>query len=230
MPQPLNTISPDAAQNPVTWGAETLRRYPQLTALAMEQIAIWSENDLQLAYMLSNFMVTDAEMGVSIFRELRLEARTNTVLAVAKLRLNPSVYRLFEVSLRSTKASRSRRDEFAHHSWGVSEFAPNALILADPRDIAADFARILGPVARGGGRGYAPLFDHGVPWDASKYFCYRENDLQQSIADAQRAKGVYLRLASLSKFNTLFFNQLHFDSACTQLAADPLIAAAMQKS
>lgn len=231
MPQPLNTISPKAAKTPVQWGASAaLKAYPELAVLVLETIAIWSEADRHLADALTNLISTDVEIVADMFRDIKLEARTTALHAAARTRFKPEDYNLFAAALSTTKASRSRRDEFAHHIWGTSPEIQDALILADPRDLVREIAAIMGPLMRSGGSGSfdSPTYSHGTPWDSSKYFAYRKVDLEASVGDAKRACLITSRLRCMTLINPPIYRPEQFDSTCNELRSDPLVQQRLQ--
>lgn len=63
------------------------------------------------------------------------EAKRAALLAAAAeaLKTNRDDHNLFKVVLAVIAASRSRRNDFAHHLWGISREVPNALLLVDPK-------------------------------------------------------------------------------------------------
>jgi hypothetical protein len=145
------------------------------------------------------------------------------------MRLKVEHYELFAIALGTTEASQSRRDEFAHHIWGTNDAIPNALVLADPKDLSQEMSFMMGPVIRGGGSGRAPLYEHGVPWDSSKYYVYREKDFLDSLAEAERSARVFHALYGMSLINKPVFNKQEFDSKCDELKSDPLIQQSLER-
>ena len=225
MPQPLSTFPITVAGKPVQWDPGALSKHPKFAAQVLETIAIWSHNDQFLAQIITNFLSSDVELVSAILREIRREAVTSSIDAAAKLRLGDDHYRLFAASLATTKGSRNRRDEFAHHIWGTSDALPDALILADPRDLNKEIAGFMGPLHRG--QNVAPVYANGLPWDSSKYYVYKSKDLEVSLAEATRARKVIGLLCQMSQINQPFFDQVRFSSTCDELMADPLIQQAL---
>ena len=225
MPQPLNRISPAATACPVQWGDSAFEKNPHFAASIVRVIAVWSTIDRNLALLITNFMTTDIELVSAILRDMKREMTNSAIDALAKIRLTPEHHLLFSASLSTTKSSRNRRDEFAHHIWGISDAVQDALVLADPRDLSRELAHILGPVQRGGGSGTL----HQPLWDPSKYFVYKEADFKSSLAEAKRAEDIVNKLSQLSRINPPFFHQGRFDSICAELKADPLIGPLLQR-
>ena len=228
MPQPLNTFNSEIVKHPITWGVTKLEDHPHFALQILQTIATWSASDQNLAIVITNFLHSDIEIVSEMLRDLRPEAISKAIDTGARFRLNPDHYRLFATSLATTKASRNRRNEFAHHIWGTSEAIPDALILADPKDLNREMVAMTGPIQRGLGVGRTPRYDHGLPWDTSKYYVYRANDLQSTLDDARRAEKIINLLRAMSMINPPFFNQASFDSICVQLEADLQIQQALQ--
>ena len=228
MPQPLSTFNSEIVLNPVTWGATTLTDHPHFALQILQTIAAWSSSDQDLAIVITNFLRSDIEIVSEMLRDFRPEAIGKAIDTAARLRLKPDHYRLFAKSLATTKASRNRRNEFAHHIWGTSEAIPDALILADPKDLNREIAAMIGPIQRGRGSGRSPVYAHGLPWDTSKYYVYRANDLKSALEDARRAERIIGLLRQMRMINPPFFSQDKLDSIRVQLEADPQIQQSLQ--
>jgi hypothetical protein len=222
MPQPLSSINPEYTVQ--EWGAGALRKYPNLAALAMEVIGIWSYIDMKLGGILAHFMRADLETATIMHQAIvSMEARIGVLRAAAEHVMPKDDFELFAAAISTTRASQTARHDFAHHVWGICEKVPDALVLTAPKYMAAERARLLGALARGGNPKMGP---HGFPWDGTKWFVYKEQDFRNAIADAQRAFDV---VSKLSDFTFPLTPKDKCDSTRDELKKDPLVAQALEK-
>jgi hypothetical protein len=221
MPQPLSSISPEFTVQ--LWGAGALQKYPDLAALAMEVIGIWSYIDMKLGGILAHFMKADLETATVMHQAIvSMEARVGVLRAAAEHVMAKEEYELFAASLSTTKASQSTRHDFAHHVWGICDNVPDALILTAPKHMTAERARLFGSMATG----RVKLGPHGYPWDGTKWFVYWEADFRTAIKDAERAFDLVTKLSDL----TLPVTQKDkSDSIRDELRNDPLVRQALEK-
>ncbi len=109
---------------------------PDLMAAPMSVISYWAEAETSLALLLCRFLDADIAIGVAMYGALRgSESRYAVVLGAARQALKTEDFNLLSAVISVTKASRDRRNEFAHHIWGVApnEF-PDHLFLVAPTD------------------------------------------------------------------------------------------------
>ena len=135
VPQRLSQVDPRASAH---FDPGALLSQPQLAAYPMTVIARWADIDKTLAELLPLMLKSpDLTVGMAMFQALVSgEAKRAALMAAAAeaLRGNADDHNLFLAVLRTIKGSRDRRNEFAHHLWGVARELPDALLLVDPKD------------------------------------------------------------------------------------------------
>jgi hypothetical protein len=133
-PQPLSRVKRNAS---TLFDPEALLKGPELAKYPMTVIARWGSIDRFLAELLVVMLrSTDLAVGMAMFQALTSgEARRAALLAAGAEALNPGSddHCLFQAVLNVIAPSRNRRNDFAHHLWGISSDLPNALLLVDPK-------------------------------------------------------------------------------------------------
>ena len=197
-PQPLSSIREHPSRLDI--GPHTLRQQPDLATLVMDVISTWSSADLTVVELISNMLEADFEIVAIMLGALRsAEGKRAAIDATAKVRLaaDPELLSLFEAVMKVTKASRSRRNDFAHHVWASCPDIPKSLCLIDPRYMGRFFSE-LSRYRRGvpkrtpvGLRLQSPDFDY------SNVLVFRKKDFEEESKNARRAARLMtdLRLA-----------------------------------
>lgn len=132
--QPLSRVRTKAN---IYFGVAAFQKNPDLAILPLLVIARWSTIDGTLALLLAKMLKSDIAIGVAMCQALASgEARRDALSAAARASLQRADLNLFDAVMKVIKPSRDRRNEFAHHIWGYSEDIPNALLLAEPKEVA----------------------------------------------------------------------------------------------
>lgn len=169
-----------------------MSKRPTLAAKVAETIGIWAAIDSEIlsiatAILDTDYIAVSAMLGALTSSEVKAAA----LLAAASEVLCANDLALFKKVREITKASRNRRNEFAHHIWIYSDDLPDALLLVDPKYISSFSARRK--------RAFEDLFQHmarrqvtfeeiDIPEiDRSKILVYREKDLDAEVCNAKRA-------------------------------------------
>lgn len=194
MPQPLSKVVPKPN---IAIDALYVLNYPEFATQVMRVIAHWAHIDGNLASILSRMLKADIEVGTAMYTALSsAEARKSALLAAAEISLSETSFLMMKTVLKCTAHSRTRRNEFAHHVWGVCEQVPGALLLLHPNVILQKNVSHRQRVKElPDGRGV--IAPKGL--DYSKVFVFKAADFQKSVEDASQAeelsKGLYSLVA-----------------------------------
>jgi hypothetical protein len=213
MPQPVNKIR---SKSIISFNSADLSKVPHLISYPMQVIAIWAEIDSVLAEMLTQFTKSDFAVVVSMLHALRSqEAQLRMIRAAARHVLDQADHNLFISVEKSAKASRNKRNRFAHHLWGVPDDPADSLALLDPKDNLRGLAAIKENLGEWATEVAAAIEQHIISGDPapyndmpsdhidwSKVQLYRETDLKSDVGDAQKAREWYslLSLVVLPQF------------------------------
>ena len=130
MPQPLSRFGPNTN---IAFGPAALATVPELAILPMLVISYWSGIETHESRLLMHCLKADFETVAAMYSSLSgAEAKRSVLLSAARLRLSKEHYQLFEAIRIAAKSSRNRRNDFAHHQWGVPD-VKDMLGLRDPR-------------------------------------------------------------------------------------------------
>ena len=198
MPQPMNRVTP---QPMASFNSADLSKVSHLIIYPMQVIATWSEIDSILTEMLARFTTSDFEVIVSMLHSVRSqEAQLDMIKAAAKHVLPAADYDLFSRVEKSTKVSRTRRHQYAHHLWGVPNDPPDSLALLDPKNNLRGLAEIESKfrawASNIGNSMESHIFSSAfsdseqIPTDHidwSRVKLYREDDLKRDVGDARNA-------------------------------------------
>jgi hypothetical protein len=103
----------------------------------MAVIGLWSRIDCWLAELLSSFLRTpDLGVALAMYQALSGAEGKRAALAAAAaeaLSESPDDLGLFRAVLKAIRPSSDRRNDYAHHLWGISDDLPDAFLLADPK-------------------------------------------------------------------------------------------------
>jgi hypothetical protein len=181
MPNPLSKVMPNGT---VIGGPGALGGKPLLCALIMRVINAWSYNDVTFLRMLSGFLKADFGVVSAMFQAVKnSEAKQAALMAAARKISAPDDLALILAVIRITKASRKRRNDFAHHYWAECVEIDNALVLIDPAVIVehhvAYYEHIL--------TDQKPRADFPRA-DKNKVFVFTEADLWRDVEEAEQAE------------------------------------------
>ena len=101
----------------------------------MSVIATWTQIDCRLAELLSSLLDTpDLRIAMAMYQSLTGgDARRAALEGAASEALRDDDLLLFRAVMKAIRPSSNRRNDYAHHLWGISEQIPDALLLADPK-------------------------------------------------------------------------------------------------
>jgi hypothetical protein len=209
----------------------------------MAVIAIWGAIDGSLAKMLSHIVASDFAIVVAMLHALKSqEAQHSAILGAAAKALSLDDSLLLNAVWKVTRASRDRRHEYAHHLWGIPNI-PEALALLNPRDglneLVAfeermeewkkhmDQIRNTDTVEVYYNTNYPRSLPPSPPSESHDYSnvkCFRKQDLQYDLREAEQARLWFLDLQ-----RALFGPSPQAKAeARQQLLAAPQIAQALQ--
>ncbi|NQV55930.1 MAG: hypothetical protein HQ503_08745 [Rhodospirillales bacterium] len=202
-----------------------LYKRPELVLKIMQVISIWAFTEKQHVSLAAKFLNSDFEVVFDMLNALvSVEGRRAAIIAAAKSALNDDDFNLYEATMRTMKASRDRRNDYAHHIWTVTDHLPDALLLIDPKYLVQHDAELE--------RAYLEIdqttFEEGdkisLPGvDHSKIMVYREPDFRKDLGDA--------RLASLDMLilEVALSSRPSSDQARSELLSSPRIQQALQR-
>lgn len=239
-PQPISRITPNPS---VDFDPAKLSSVPHLAVLPMTVIAIWGTIDGIIAKMLSYIMKSDLGVAIAMFHALKSQdSQRAAVLGAAEKALPSDDYNLLKAVWKVTKASRTRRHEYAHHLWGIPNI-PDSLALLDPKNSLNDIVEFEERMDRW--REEMQLFkgndkmaiyylpSHSGPMppptpseatDYSRVKCFRKKDFEEDLKEAEQSLLWFLDLQ-----RALFgpSHQAKYEARQRLLAA-PQIAQALQ--
>jgi len=194
MPQPLSQVRP---RTQIAVDALYVLNYPEFATQVMRVVAHWAHIDGNLASTLSLMMKADVATGAAMYTALNgADARKAALLAAAKEALPEHLYVVLRAVLKATAFSRSQRNEFVHHVWGVADQLPDALLLLHPNVVlAVNVSHRQRIEILPDGRGVIAPKDY----DYSKIAVYRANDFQKAVEDASESEELFKGLYRLVK-------------------------------
>lgn len=213
-PQPLSSF-PQARD--VNFRIKVLDAQPELALKVMDVINTWAHIDYLATLITAKVLRADFKVVASMLVALTsADARRNAINAAIANGL-PEEAELFQAIQKAIKPSRQRRNDFAHHLWGTCPQIPDALLLADPRDISMRYAEYLEAEKAGTLSSENTMFA-----EHSKIMVYRERDLNEEAQSARQASKFMM------KFFILAEGQAASDEMRCKLLSDPRIQQALQ--
>lgn len=120
---------------------ELSKWHPELAAMVMEVISIWSQVDADLVSLVTErFLKSDFTVVASIFDQLNGNAAQRAVEAAAQSVLNEADFKLVKQVMSAVGPTRKTRNSFAHGLWCHSPDFSDALVWLDPRDFQQNLA------------------------------------------------------------------------------------------
>lgn len=232
MPQPLSRVRADAT---IFVGIDDNTETLPLWRLIMFTVNSWSHIDALMAEMLGKFLKADHQTVFAMYSALSSgEAKRAAFLGAAKSAA-PDDFNLIEAAVGAMRASRHRRNAYAHHLWGYSPELPDALLLFDPDVLPAQSAALWQSAAEGkltpkatpvvnseGKRVVMVEFPQMPSHDRSKIFVYKKADLEEGALFAEQCVGVInLLKKALGPYPD--------EQARSQLLSEPLIQRALER-
>lgn len=110
------------------------RRYPELSAIAANCIALGAQIESLYGSILTTVLGAEAAPAAAMYRSIQNSSiQTTVVLAAAKTVLKPSEFDVLSVIVGICNAALKPRHQLAHWVWGQSNGYPEAIVLIDPK-------------------------------------------------------------------------------------------------
>jgi hypothetical protein len=139
MPQPLSKVKPGAGMK---IGPHALANRPALAVQVMSVLGEWAHIDATFSAILTTFLKADFIVVNAMMEALKSGTSRNAAfLGAAQSGLPERDFNLVQAVIKASKASRNRRNEFAHHIWAFSDELPDALLLIDPTQIMTELVQ-----------------------------------------------------------------------------------------
>ena len=183
--QRLNRVTRTPGE--ITFSHNALLDKPELAALAMATVNIWSQIEAQTASLFAYSIGSQQLFALKILHTLESASARNAQIRLAiEERLGKEAINLFARIIKSGAASSVARNHFAHHLWGKCEGVPDALLLLDPRYLTEHMAGVLDDLFRN----LDAINDPNIArapvrnWDWDKIYVYRRGDFERLIAES----------------------------------------------
>lgn len=188
-PQPYLSVRPvKGAQPGVRWHVNVLDERPELAALAMQVIGVWANIEISYVYLTAIFLKSDVEVVSRMLLGISPESQRAAIRMAAESVLTTDDYRLFQAVLRVSDSFRTRRNKYAHGTWGISEGHPECLVWIDPKEMAKQFASLT--ALRHG------MTDSIHHWDYGKVYLYSMSDIENDRRDGLKAEALIRDLST----------------------------------
>lgn len=188
--QRLDRVTPNPGT--ITFGHHTLTRKPELAALALATINIWSQIDGQTSSLFAYSIGTQQLFAIKVLQTLESASARNAQIRVAiKESLGEKALNLYAWIIKSGTASLGARNDFSHWLWGECDGLPNALLLLDPRYLAEHTAGVFDDLTRNldAAIGLGSNQNSKTPvrnWETNRIFVYRKSDFERLIGESHR--------------------------------------------
>lgn len=233
MPQPFSRV---AKYSRFRFSGDALLLRPQLAPYVATVINTWSHCDTSLTEILSNFLSADFEVVNQMYQAVvSTNARKEMLLAAAKHALGEESddYLLLTAVFRVTRASRKRRNEFAHHLWGCSDKIPDGLLLLNPSCASEMLAAHAEHWAKAQSVHSTGDVEIIKSWHDScpevhisdDIMVFRESDLESDFLDAQLAQIFFSKLVIALKID-----DPNRDTMRRELQSQPVIRQELNKN
>jgi hypothetical protein len=191
MPQPLSKIN---HTTPVLFHPKALTERPQLAVLVARAIAGWSEIEGQMGTLLVKMLDSSAKPALAMFSALAsAPAQIAVVKAAAETVLDGEANEMVDAVLLLANRAATARHHLAHRVWGYSEAMPDALILADGRDISGHWMQSIAALHKFANGDNPP----DVDWPRDKLAVYRDRDLNEIISQMDELYDYFYQLGFL---------------------------------
>jgi hypothetical protein len=218
-PQMLANVKPPIVG--FAWGP-VIHERPALAALVMQVIGLWSAIDATINGLLADFLKLDILVATKMLQAVENMSTRRVIIRTAAQHVLPvSDFDLFTATLKTTRASETRRHAFAHHVWGIPtlpvETYANTLLLIDPKLMNRSKSEIKGAKA------IKTLIDPSHPVTGHNWikeiYLFTERDLHEDVQAADRAYKVISWLQAI----TPGADREARDSIRAELLKEPLI-------
>jgi hypothetical protein len=146
MPQPL----PKGTKHiHFTSDADVIDKRPDLAKSAAKVVSAWPRLELAMGVLFVTLIRGDPKPTAAVFSSIRnTQAQTDAFAALAEVSLSDQEEKdiLSFILKRYTKAAKSR-DVLAHHVWATMDEYPDAIIMLNPKGLAAAVSRMYASVA-----------------------------------------------------------------------------------
>lgn len=198
MPQPLLKVRPNAE---IRMGAQDIP--PDLAVYVTRTVSAWAYCDHLLAKMLTSFVRGEFEVVSAMFQALTGGEVKRAALMAAATKAVPDDVPLIQACLKAMKASRNRRNDFAHHILAIADDLPGKLVFIDPTCLLephVGFKQMVAdgrfePKAEKVGKSVRLTFPAIPGPDKSKMLVYSEAELSDSAKDAEACVTIIKLLA-----------------------------------
>lgn len=200
MPQPLSRVAPNALVSIGNVGSaypSPLAERPELALLAIQVIASWSNVEAFMMRLFVNLMGGSTDLAATVYLSLEIQsAKSAAINAAAAVKLSEQEKALLRAILALVKSHQKSRDKIAHWIWGTAPQLPDALLLANPKDLIE------------------------IPPDTDRIFVYRKKDFLDCIAANERLAGYSMNLTFML---SAYADSQMYKELCDELFAIPEI-------
>lgn len=189
MPQPLSRN----AQFTLT--TEALVGRPELADIVTQIIALYAVTEQEIETLFFRLVGPDESVASAVYSMLTsasLQKQALNAVARSRFGADSEQFEIFAALLDVVDRASKIRHRLAHWRWGVSPDAPDALLLADPKDtksvrISHNHMRTIEPLDGSLRRERSEKILKHVSFDTSKILVYRVTDLESALANLGQA-------------------------------------------
>lgn len=202
----------------------SIDKRPEHAAMVMQVIGHWSAIDQMLNALLADLLRLDVVVAMKMLQRVDNQSMRRQIVMTAVEHVLPSDQAIVRATIRSTRASETRRNWFAHGVWGAcdAEALADTVLLIDARELTRRSALVRGARVSSELLGEVVASTEGHHLDG--WYVFTRDDLRKDIDDAARA---YKVISWLPLLIPGFLNLR--DRFRGELARDPLIAAELEK-
>ena len=189
MPQPLKKFS-----SPVEFGWDAIDLRPALGIRIARIAAASAHLEMQLGLLLAALLRAEAKAGVAMYLSLSgARSRYAALRGAAEHRLDKGDRNAFAQLYARVRSAQKQRNMTVHAMWGATADKADALIWADPREMAVDLAdRAIPPHVKRMDAMYVGSAN------SAKLMVWKERDfaaVEQAVSDALDAVCQFTALA-----------------------------------
>lgn len=224
MAKPLSIVTQDGE---IRFGGDVLQKYPSLTPLVTETIALASMIEFHWAEILALISNADPRAIVAMHSALTSTAAQRAAfMAVALIRMDKDRFLLCEAIRTATKAASDIRNRFCHHLWGECTSLQDTLLLIDPIAFTSHTVGVL----EGMNTKFLPTLPLTI--DRSKMLVYALPDLREArdtVFTAVETVGNFRLLLSADSMKERGVELPWHDTLLAQLVSQPQVELALQR-
>jgi hypothetical protein len=162
--------------------------HPVISGAVFQVVNLWSQIDMNLAYMLCHMTQHEPETDIEIYLAIKsLSKRHEKLIAIAERLLTKSDHCLINATIAEFGPSQRVRNSFCHGVWGLLRDQPDRWLLMTVEDAARYYSAIMQTAAAG-----------GVPdttLDQLNIYAWKERDFVEAVEEAKLAHN---RIGSLN--------------------------------